>query len=135
MVESREDQNVGNFHIEEPDLIDQRPAGEEHGPEASGDVGRPAGGPEVPDREGPTEAIGGLGVPEETSGASGDGPPESGNSRSGAGGESQKAGIPGGPASGTGQNAELSEKDIPDETDAEMPPGRKFGTPGITDGT
>lgn len=101
MVESREDYEVSDFHVEEPDLEDKDPPGDQN-PAAEGSLGagKSAGGPEVPG-QGATEAPGGF---------------------------------TGGPASGTGQDSELDADDVPD-TSEEMPPGRKFGTPGITDGT
>lgn len=129
MVEPRDDGDVGDFHIEDPDRIDKDHPGDRD-PAAEGSLSpdATAGGPEVPDREGRTEAPGGL-----TGGQNAPRRDEDQNGGSAAASNAEED-VAGGPATGTGQNAELDEKDVP-ETSAEMPPGRKYGTPGITDGT
>lgn len=128
-----EHQSGREHHIEEEDLVDKDYPGKGD-PAAEGTLGGGTpGGPDVPG-EGRTEAIGGI------TGAVDQAPPaekSEGTAEPTAeesdGGQAEED-IPGGPASGTGQNAEIDEEDVPD-TQAEMPPGRKFGTPGITDGT
>lgn len=72
MVESLEDQDVSQPHIEEPDLVDNKDYPGGHDPAAEGTlgVGGARGGPEVPD-QGRTEAPGGIG---DTAGAPSDEP-------------------------------------------------------------